>query len=133
MRFSCLHGRPQPAVVPDTEHDARAPACIDHRRGIADVERERLLAEDMLAGGRGRLDHGPVQRVRSDDDHGLDRWIGKHPCEIGRERQLVHGRELAHLLRRRVHAAHEADALALVLNRLGEILAPAAEADDGGV
>src|SRR6266850_2371682 len=46
------HGRPEAPVVPDGQYHAGALACLDHRARVGCAQRERLLAEDVLAGLR---------------------------------------------------------------------------------
>ena len=44
----------------------------------ATVERERLFAEHVLAGGGRRFDLRAVARVRRRQHHGVDRCVGEH-------------------------------------------------------
>ena len=46
------HGRPEAPVMPDCQHHAGALAGPDHRARVGCAQRERLLAEDVLAGLR---------------------------------------------------------------------------------
>ena len=46
------HGRPEAPVMPDRQHHAGALAGPDHRARVGCAQRERLFAEDMLAGSR---------------------------------------------------------------------------------
>ena len=50
-------------VVIGREDDAGTLARLDHRPSVFDRQRERLLAEDVLAGGRGELRVRPMELV----------------------------------------------------------------------
>ena len=59
------------------QHDARSPAALDHPGGFGGVERQRLLAEYVLAGLRGAAGPRRVQVVGQRDVHRLDVGIGE--------------------------------------------------------
>src|SRR3972149_3398330 len=52
--------------------------------GARQVERDRLLAEDVLSGAGGLADQGGVGVVRGGDDDGLDRGVGQQRPVVGR-------------------------------------------------
>ena len=94
QRLRDLDLRPEALVEADLEQDLRAPAGVDHPAGGLDVERQRLLAEHVLAVGGGRHHGLLVEAVgRGHDDgvdvgrreDGLEAFVGPAP-EIGRER-----------------------------------------------
>ena len=78
----------------DLERAPRFARRIDRRERGGHVERDRLLAEDVLAGGRRAFDHLDVERRRCRDDDAVDLWIGekilvaRRPVDV----QLLTGR-----------------------------------------
>ena len=128
-----LHRGPQPAVVADAQLHARGPARLDHAPRVIEREGERLLAEHMLAGGRGGDHLREMRGVRRGEDDGLHGGIAEDHGVIGVHREAVGRRELARGFQRGVHRPHEAQSRALALHGLDQAAAPSAESDDGGI
>lgn len=95
-------------------------------------QRERLLREDVLAGARRRDDLLGMLGVRRRQDDRVDAGIGERRSVVTGEGQAVPGRERAGLVGGARDAGREADPVGLALRAFDQVLAPAAEADDGG-
>ena len=67
----------EPTVEADLECDSRPLRRRDRREGRRQVERDRLLAEDVLACLGGGLDHRDVLGRRRRDHNGVDGGIGQ--------------------------------------------------------
>ena len=74
-----------------------------------------------------------MQRMRRRQEHRLHARVGDRLLEIGRQLEALGGGEIAHQIGLLADAADEAQALALALHGFDDVLAPASEADDGGV
>jgi hypothetical protein len=109
-------------------------ASTRRRRGVRAGRRQRegLLGEDVLAGARGGDDLLGVLRVRRGEDDRVDARIGERSRVVPDEGDAVGLRERARLRPRAHDARREADLVALALRALDEVLAPAAQPDDGG-
>jgi hypothetical protein len=77
-------------VLPDHERHPRRPRLGDHRVGVLERARDRLLEEHGLPVRGGEVDVLPVQRVRRAEEQGVDPGIGggrlvgaegRHPAE----------------------------------------------------
>src|SRR5512133_2398051 len=73
----------EPAVEADLQRDSRLADRVDRGNRDFEAERDRLLAEDVLAGCRRRLDHLHMQRRRRRDDDTLDIEIAQQVLEGG--------------------------------------------------
>ena len=97
---------------------------------MADLEREGLLDVDVLAGLEGRLGERKVAGRGRRDHHRLDVGVAQHGVEVARQRRP------GQLARQRVELllVEVADVLEVCVRQLvevaGEVLAPAAHADD---
>jgi hypothetical protein len=58
------------------------PPRFDHAVRLADLDRERLLADDVDARRRRRDDDGGVRRVGGADGHGVHRAAAQHLADI---------------------------------------------------
>jgi hypothetical protein len=123
-----LHRRLPAALMADAEGDARLLAGLDHPLRGLDGERQRLLAEDLLAGGSGLQRQRLMQRVRHGDDDRVDLRILEHLLDIVGERDAVFAGEIVEPVGREVDARRDGDLLILG-QRLDHHLAPPAEAD----
>ena len=158
QRLGDLHLRPEALVEADLEQDLRVPAGVDHPAGGLDVERQRLLAEHVLAVGGGR-DHGLlVEAVGRGHDHGVDvgcredglEVVVGPAAEIGREglgavavavEHRGEGGPLGRFHRRRMAEPHDGtgadqpdpDGVACLVVMVGSIVAVAGPAAPGPV
>ena len=114
--------------MPHPECDACLAARRERGLRILDRERERLLAEHMLAGGSGRLDLLPVPRMRRRQHDGADRFVGEHILVRRADAEIHLAREVAHRLGLERHATGEMHQLAVAL-RTHQLLAPPAKPD----
>ena len=85
--------RLEAALVADPEHEAAPSTRLHHLPGVGGGQRERLLAEHVLAGGGSGQDLRVVQRVRRREDHRLELRIGKRLVQARGQGQPVLGRE----------------------------------------
>ena len=107
--------------MPDAERDAGLAAGRDRGLRVRDGQRERLLAEHVLAGGGRRFDLRAVARVRRRQHHGIDRLVGEHVL-VRRADADVHLRgEVAHRVGLERHAAGEAHQLAVRAERTSSL------------
>jgi hypothetical protein len=118
-------------VESDRQHAVRVGAGSHGGSGRSRRQGERLLHEDVLAGAGGCHHLLGVLRVRRREHDGIDVRISERGSVIGEKAEAVDARERACLVERSRDGGREADAVALTLRALDEILAPAAEADDG--
>src|SRR5579875_1290512 len=97
------------ALVPDSEHQAGFRDGLQRAFGLRPRGTERLFAEDMLAGARGRNDLLGVEAVRRAENHRIDVRPGKCIGIFRRHREgLGHCRAWP---RFGINAEHDADAL----------------------
>jgi hypothetical protein len=81
--------RLEAAFVADPEHEAALMAGAHHLAGVRAGERERLLAEHVLAGGGAGQDLGMVQRVWRREDHRLEIRVAERLVQARRQREAV--------------------------------------------
>ena len=116
-------------VLADREHHACLGAGIHRGLRARAGKRERLLAEDMLA-GRGRRDHLlGMGRVRCGQDDRIDAVVGEHRLVglvLGRAVLLGEG---GALLLGPGEAGHDADCVRLPLCGVRELVGPPAHPD----
>src|SRR5581483_3092913 len=125
------HLRVEAPVVAEPERRAGALDRLDRGLGVGARERERLLAEDVLAGVRGGDHLRRVLRVRRREDDGVDLRVGEQLLVASGQAEALRLRELLHLRPHRSRrAGDEADRVARALDGLDQRLAPPAEADD---
>ncbi len=124
------HGRLVAALMADAELHPGGAAGGDRALGIRAGERQRLLAEDVLAGAGRHRDLRGVQRVRRAQDDRIDRGIVQHVVPVGRERNAVLGGE-GSLDVRGVDGGDDAE-LVGIRHAADHVLAPPAEAGDRG-
>jgi len=62
----------EPHLECHAKYDAGVAARSDHLAAVLNVERERFLAQHMLACARRRQCHGVMHRVRRGDENGID-------------------------------------------------------------
>jgi hypothetical protein len=74
-----------------------------------------------------------MQGMRRREENGLHLAVGDRICKFRRQLEALGGREIANQIRLLAHAADDMQALALALHRFDDRLAPASEADNGGV
>jgi hypothetical protein len=79
-----LDDRRPAVVVADERDETGAPGERRRLEGLGRRATDRLLAQDVLAGGERRPDHGQMGVVRRRDADGLDRRIGDHVRPVGR-------------------------------------------------
>ena len=120
-------------VVAEREGHAGLLRGGDGARGFRARERQRLLAPDRLAGRRHRGNLLDVQRMRRCQEHRLHARIGDRFLETGGEFEAFRLGEIGDQLGLLAHPADEMQALALALHGFDDVLAPASEADHGGV
>ena len=75
-----------PTHEPDLQPDPGSVHGREDRVGVGQVERQRLLAQDVPPGGRGRLDDLPVMDGRDRDEHGIDARRRHRSERIGERR-----------------------------------------------
>ena len=72
-----------PAIESDREQDARALGGGDAGAGAADVEVDRLFAEDRLARGSAGLDQAGMRVSRARDQQGIDAVVRERGSRVG--------------------------------------------------
>ena len=126
------HLRVEAAVVAEPERDARSSRRRDRGLGVGLGQRERLLAEDVLAGSGGGDDLRRVQRVRRREHDRVDlRIVGRASNDSASRRPCSSANVRASGDDVRVAPATKRIA-SLPDCRFDERLAPPAEPDDRG-
>ena len=131
-RLQLDHRRVKAPGIGDAQRDPGARHRIERPFGAFDVEGERLFHEDVLAGGGSALDLRPVLAVRGGEDDRVDRRIGEDPPEIVVISDAVLGAKRLGGGAGAAVTGGEAKLGALVLDRIDQGAAPAAEPDDRG-
>jgi hypothetical protein len=78
--------RIEAAMEADLQRDPRLAGGVDRGNCRFQVERDRLLAEDVLAGCRSGLDHLDMERRRCRDDDAVDIGIAEQVVVVCRPR-----------------------------------------------
>ena len=116
--------------------DAQGDAGARHRGqrplGARDIEGERLFHKDVFAGSRGALDLRPVLAVRRREHDRVDLGVGEDLPEIVIIGDAVLGAERLGRSAGAAMAGGKAEFRALVLDRIDQGAAPAAEPDNRG-
>src|SRR5471030_1892582 len=74
-----------------------------------------------------------MQGMRRGKEHRLHARVGNGLVEIRRELEALGGREIAHQIGLLADSTDEMQALALALHGFDDVLAPASEANNGGI
>ena len=125
------HGGKAALVVAGAERHAGRLHRLNRALRLGAGQRQRLLAPDRLA-GRGHFpDLLDVQGMRRRQQDRLHLWIGDRIVKLARQPETVARRQFARRLRFFADAMHDAQALALALDRIENGLAPAPQTDHG--
>ena len=121
-------------VVAEPERDPGLLGGRDGLFGVLPGQRERLLAEDVLARARGGDHLLGVQGVRCRQDDGVDRRVGEQRLVAVDQVETLRLGERVRLLGAGAgRGGREADQAALPLDGLDQRLAPPAQPDNPGV
>jgi hypothetical protein len=127
------HRREAALVIAQRERHAGLGGGGNRDRRLGARQGQRLFRPDRLAGGGDLGNLLDMQRMRRGEKNRLHAGVGDGRVKVARQLEALGGGEIADPIGLHADAADEAQALALALRRFDDVLAPASEADNGGV
>jgi hypothetical protein len=122
--------RLEPPLMAHAENEAGITAQADGALGPGARERQRLFAEDMLAGAHDSRDLLLVQRMRRDEQHGIDCRICKDVAQALAHRNVMRGSEACGRGGVDLDGTSDLDGT-IAVESDGDLLPPPTQADEG--
>jgi hypothetical protein len=131
--FDLLYAGQEAPVLPDRQHHAGMLAGVERLGHVGAGERQRLFDEDMLVGSSGGDDLVDMLGMGCRDDHCIDGGVCENRGIVVPDGNPSLAGEIGGLGRSARDGARDPDLARLAMDGADQLLAPAAQTDNGRV